>query len=291
MDEESKKHTIPMGIGPIGKPDALFVRQFRFTLEAPGLSEQFVETVGFDFHAQKMHIGFRELSLPTASIGELHAWLKRPVGPIRFVTYDGCGSPIYEKTFDGLTLLADTCQFDYKSNDMVTRFVTVHYVNMTEQTHVHSGTGVVSPFTFDLPVISKEPRRKKADKSWGLLAEGIDHPVTVDCRPTLEVEETEVRRLNATMIVPGKHRWQPMKLTMHPAVYNRVREQLRSGTVCLRLLDSKLQALECWSLLGIQLQSINFGASSETTDGPVELTLTFDHVKYEPLCKENADVN
>ena len=123
-----------MGIGRkgMGDPNAIFVRKFRWTLEATHLSPYWLRSAQIDFSNKKILIVYAEVWTPPGTIPAIE-WvesMKKKTWPdeaLRFVTYDGCGNELYRYDFTGIEIIEDKSNFDYADEDIGTREVAISF--------------------------------------------------------------------------------------------------------------------------------------------------------------------
>lgn len=119
-----------MGIGKIGRPNTVFVRNFRWTLQGTNISEHYMKCVKFDYCKHEIEFECYEIVAGDSEDIEIQQWLENTdfsTEIMTFTTYDGCGISLYEYKFNDLKLLSDTSDFDYANSDASTRKVKIHY--------------------------------------------------------------------------------------------------------------------------------------------------------------------
>ncbi len=128
-----KEVPIEMGMGKLGSPDVILVREFRWILEAPGLDKSFIQRVEFDFVHHTVKLSALEAVMRGEKEIQLQTWLEKPTGPMVFTTCDGCGERIYRYELDNLEKMADTIVFDYTSSLPASRKVTIFYGSIKKE--------------------------------------------------------------------------------------------------------------------------------------------------------------
>jgi hypothetical protein len=119
-----------MGVGKLGDPDSLFIRECRWTLESNTLDQHYAKKVDFDFCNGKVYVEVMELVFPGDDSMQVHDWidsLKDNQQSVVFTTYDGCGNPIYRYTLSKLAVYEDRASFDYASSEVASRKLLLHY--------------------------------------------------------------------------------------------------------------------------------------------------------------------
>lgn len=128
IQQSEKRH--PMGIGHIGQPNMVFVRKFRWALEASNLGDHFIKNVKLDFHRKLVEFDCYECyeDTPKPEI-EIQKWAESDISKevMTFTTFDGCGASLYQYKFIGLQIVADSAFFDYSETDASFRRLVVSY--------------------------------------------------------------------------------------------------------------------------------------------------------------------
>ncbi len=139
-----------MGLGDLGKPDMIFVREFRWILKGKYLSEMFNKTVGVDYYNRRLLVSIYEVyESATEAQGKkthAHAWADRLESgewndeELVLITFDGCGNELYAKRFSGLEVKGRQNKFDYSSSEAAAHEVLLSYkscedVNTTKDVH------------------------------------------------------------------------------------------------------------------------------------------------------------
>jgi hypothetical protein len=123
-------NNINMGIGEIGDPNLVFVRQFRFMIWGEHLSEAYNYSVHINWSKKQIRLATYEVFLD-GSI-PIHDWAdamesgKYPKESLTFITLDGCGVELYRKVFTGLEIVERENKFDYSKSE-----VTMHEILLT----------------------------------------------------------------------------------------------------------------------------------------------------------------
>lgn len=253
-----------MGLGKLGDPTIVFVRQFRWTLSSKILDEHFIKNVKFDFKNQKVYFEAYEIVHKNAI--NIHDWLESDLSKetLFFTTYDGCGMPIYTYELSSLIIESDTAVYDYSKSDEVTRMIIVSYEDIKNVFHSKK----------------KEVYKKRFD--WKMSVDGGE-PVKIKItqRPKLNVEETEINFLNVKTWIPGKANWedihveldQSSRCLLHPLISK------DSSKVQLHLFDLCGNLLETWFLKNVRVFKM-----LEVSE-KICLTLKYDEVSYESAHK------
>lgn len=125
-----------MGIGKLVDKETMFARKFRWTLGSQHLPEDYIKRVSFDYVNQQITFEYYDVKTKEGGFDALlWAWQLKgnykeaETEELVFITYDGCGNPLYSTKFRNLRLDNHTSDFDYASNDMATQIITVHYMN------------------------------------------------------------------------------------------------------------------------------------------------------------------
>lgn len=201
----SKQSQQPMGIGELGKPDLVFSRKFRWTLRGTRLPEHFAKTVSFDF--VKRQLSFTYYDICHVGKDGMHAlvWvdlIERHQVPhefLVFTTFDGCGSPLYRLAFFDLKILEHSSDFDYASSEESCQHITVGYQHCSKEL-------LCCPNPFQSV---RWEVRFEDEKGHVLCPNTHAH---LEDRPQLDIEETEIDHLNARMHLPGKAKWQDLRI-------------------------------------------------------------------------------
>lgn len=122
-----------MGIGDIGKPHILFVRDFRFVLKGKYLSESFNKAVQVDYANKELTVSIYEVcEKPTGEI-HAHTWADKLESgeykdeELHLTTYDGCGNELYSRCFQGLKIVKRKNGFDYSSSEAACHVVSLSF--------------------------------------------------------------------------------------------------------------------------------------------------------------------
>lgn len=137
-----------------------------------------------------------------------------------------------------------------------------------------------------------EPKRKFR---WILQIEGIDaFIIKTAARPQSTIESVEIPWINHTRYVAGKHKFNPMAVTLHdpiaPSGAQQVMEWIRlhfesvSGRagyadfykrdIQLKLLDPVGTVVELWDIRGAMITDANFGDLNYEGSEMAEITLS-----------------
>ena len=120
-----------MGIGELGNPSTVFVREFRFIIKGKYLSESFNKSVSFDYTGKRIFLQIYEV----CKEGEIHAhtWADGVENgqyqdeELQLITFDGSGEELYSKKFYNLKVVHRRTRFDYSSNEVGTHEVILSY--------------------------------------------------------------------------------------------------------------------------------------------------------------------
>lgn len=130
--------TQPMGMGELGESTTIFSRKFRWTLGGKYLPKDFMKKVSFDYFNKKITFEYYDIKTPKSSFAGLNwAWIfnagedgeKLRDEVLRFITFDGCGNPLYAITFSGLIMDSHTSDFEYASSDEATQKIAIRYLH------------------------------------------------------------------------------------------------------------------------------------------------------------------
>lgn len=134
------------------------------------------------------------------------------------------------------------------------------------------------------------------------------HYVKMAARPKLEVESLEINYLNATTWIPGKAKWQPIRVTYMDVasqdaggllnwiatIYNFQQEADLpqseksgwNGTALLTAFDGCGKPLEMWVLKSVYPESVDFGELDykNNEEMTIELSLRYSEVQYIGMC-------
>lgn len=209
--EPTKAKPINMGIGPIGDSNIVFVRQFRWTLEAESLDgteslpSYFQKSVKVDLYKNTLHIKAYEVAVKDNILVWADAVQKDPEKNRWMVltTYDGCGYPIYRYQFNKLYIVERDVDFNYDSSEVATHCISVAFENFTRE------------FLYEPPQDNYEEVSTVWQASFaGTTRSSVNVPVKLDDRPKIEIEEQEINFLSAKTWIPGKSTWLPLKISV-----------------------------------------------------------------------------
>lgn len=269
----------PMGIGPLGSPTLIFVRKFRWTLTASQhLPEHFVRSVDFDFVKKQVRFRYMEIHIEDEDDIIIQRWAESDLKDevMRFTTFNGCGSPLYEYVFFGLKIVEDKANFDYASSEESCREIVVSYDDYERRYFDKKG---------EMKIV-----KKRKWWQWTIQIEGHQElNVQPSERPTLHIEETELNHMNAKMWVPGKASWMPLDLALThfekqqlPALITSVAQKRSHFKAAFRLYrfdetkpDNRGELMETWELDDAWVQS------THNQGGYYHIVLRFSDVKYE----------
>jgi hypothetical protein len=247
----------PMGIGIIGGPDVVFVRQFRWTFATGKNIEYFVKNVSFDHLNRVINVSIMEVALSGSEELDLHAWLESDLEKekIVFTTYDGCGQSIYEYEFKNLTLLSDCSAFDYASSEVSIRNISLKYEEFSRK---------YFPFSV------KKPEVKKARPHWELSTKSNDkkYKVKIQSRPNCDIKETELNFLGNKTWIPGKATWENTVISLDKQHDMEFLSDLIKGNspdIILTMTNGH-ETLESWTLINCQLVNLKTIPSEKEGD-------------------------
>ena len=277
-EEKPKKS---MGIGPLGSPDLIFSRKFRWTLEGQHLPAHFVKNVKFDYVNKKITFEYYDVATSTDGFHAL-VWAdhlgkrKLPDETLTFSTYDGCGVELDRQIFKGLKLLAHYCDFDYASSDEATQNIVVSYEYINIELLVCPSP--IKNYEWKMH-FEDEDGRQLTPQSMVLLTE----------RPNLSLEETEINHLNAKLFLPGKARWEHVKVVASKEVRVHVAKlsaalaerntEIPRHTAVLTYCENG-EDVEQWRLKAVWVLNANFGEKE------CEFKLHHSGVEYRNLVAE-----
>lgn len=249
----------PMGIGELGSPLVVLVRQFRWTLRGLLLNEFFVRKVHFDFKNKKMNIEAMEAVCNGQDIN-IHQWLEADLSReiLDFTTYDGCGVPLYTHTFSGLEVIEDSADFDYASSEVSIRKVSLLYKKVERKFH-----------SKHKKLESEHQLTILADKALG------PYSITMSNRPSLTMEETVINRNNASMYIPGKAHWNYLDIEFYKESRAILSAFDKHRTVRIDVFDDG-KPLETWTLHDTWIAKMN------NEEEMTKLTLRYGSVEYLP---------
>ena len=202
-----KDDPINMGMGKLGGQNMLFVRKFRFALEGSHLEPWSIKAVSVNLVKKQLVIkGYEVIETSQAPVRLLPAtgkdvpievWARGlmegrwPLERLVLTTYDGCGHPLYEYVFEGLSITDRELDFDMSTSDESVQVVRLDF----------------NTYHRRLAIETK-------NYHWKLLVEGNDREIDIelDSRPTVDIEETQIDFHNSKMFLPGKTKWQNMTI-------------------------------------------------------------------------------
>ena len=272
----TENKSVSMGIGPIGRPDATFVRKFRWTLgahdlkEKETLSEHFMKAVKVDFSRQIIHLDSYEVFMKDSEDIEILAWLERDdmhKQVLTLITYDGCGKAIYQYNFCNLYVIEQSASFDYSVSDESIRKASIKFQSYSR---IVAGNVV-------------KPENKYIYKI--KLGDSPEIEVDLKDRPSLTIEETKVSHLNASTWIPGMARWNLLNVTIKKEdekhVLNSLIEGKHVNTDLKVYTGDGSHALETW-----RLGTANATRVLDTGHG-YNVSLRYCQVQYIP---ENQEI-
>ena len=157
--------------------NSTYARKFRWALKSDHLPEYYLKSVSFDWKKKKIYGEVYEIWQSPGVVMAID-WIEKLENnndePLTFTTYDGCGSVLYEYTFEGLKLESHTSHFDYASSDCATRCFEISYEK------------------YEYNVKMKEIKKLE------IVENEIEKPEEI------VIEETEINFLNSKVWLPGK---------------------------------------------------------------------------------------
>lgn len=119
-----------MGLGPLGGPNKIFPRQYRFTLNSAVTNlEYFVKNVDVSYTKQTLDVELIEFFDDIQNSDcPVDAWIRSILsGKIKddltITTYDGCGTKLYKIDFHNVSIVDHKLPFDYASSKIVNHHV------------------------------------------------------------------------------------------------------------------------------------------------------------------------
>lgn len=120
--------TKQMGLGKLGKPGNIHAMKFRYEVISKHFPPEIVVKAHVDHIGKQIDITVRDVILENSVFDSLKWIDKLPsytsddeTHNFKLVTYDGCGNPLYETTFEGLRLHGHNVSFDYESSEEIHR--------------------------------------------------------------------------------------------------------------------------------------------------------------------------
>jgi len=118
-----------MGLGDLGSPRMIFVRTFRWTLEAPSHPK-------VNMWVQKFNANYKDKTVEIEAFedmdGHVHEWITDIVAdacPRNFIInhYDGCGNTIFTNTYSDIEIKEHKVEYDYSKSDVLTHKLKMSY--------------------------------------------------------------------------------------------------------------------------------------------------------------------
>jgi len=281
--KKKRKRRKSMGLPPaIADGSCVFVRQFRWTMNSKSLTEYWLRKVSFNFGLKQIQLeAYEVMDNGKCNIIDWARDIPKDE-PLEFTTYDGCGVALYRYKFYSIQPLYRKVDFDYASSDCAIHQITLSYEEDDYEASP-SEDGAGNPIV-DVP---KTVPKKGFDWTARIITKnnqclGEELPVTVDVRPTLNVEETEINFLNSKTWIPGKSAWEDITLKL-PKQSQRLLKNLvwgrtnkrESYDLGLYLYTRDKKLLERWVLKGVWVN-----AFKEEDDGSCKVTLRYNSVEY-----------
>lgn len=233
-----------MSMGQLGHPSTVFARKFRWTLEGENLPPSFVKNVSIDYNRCRVKFEYYDVATENGSFHALQ-WANslRPTETLTFTTYDGCGNWLYRSVFSSLYITEHSSDFDYNSSEISCQQITVGYAGIKNEYASYQPLEPIKP----------EPSTVKfCDKTtWSAVFKSAGTELcrtdclTLNSRPQVDIEEVEINFLNSKAFLPGKAKWQPLKIDIDDNLIN----QLANWTFTAFLtLWGDGKELETWEL-------------------------------------------
>lgn len=127
-----------MGLGKLAGKNIVFVRSFRWTLNAPDYPEitEWVQKISVNYVAKTMEIeAFDEAD------GFVFQWIADMMDDTKSVDfvlnhYDGCGYKLFYNSFEGIQVKDHSVGYDYESSEVVTHKLKLSYKNMKRSSNL-----------------------------------------------------------------------------------------------------------------------------------------------------------
>jgi hypothetical protein len=253
-----------MGIGKLGDSHTVFSRKFRWILEGTNLPSHYVSNVSFDFVAKTIHFSYYDVVTSGQEGMQALVWADNIIEKkhfnetLTFTTLDGCGNHLYKLTFKDLSVISHTADFNYDSSDCAKTNLTIKYEIVHKE------------------LINCPDQFKRYN--WKLSVCGKEFPFfwRIDSRPSLNIQETEVNYLNEKTFLPGKVKWNPMRITTSIDVGKLISSQLLEGKNfdCELKLYKDESLSETWGLKGC------WAAKSKFSETELDIELHAKSMSY-----------
>ena len=202
-------------------PEYIFVRKFRWTLEAEDFTGHFVKKAHVDYrhktitvHLYQIHDGKKvECFEWIDTIPPAHA-LWHGENPdeqlsqgkhLTLTTYDGCGNALYSVDFYNVKLSGEETDFDYAVSDEAVEIVYLSFERHERKVHQKKDRQ------------TKKCQTKEPTNEWFLTVQGNNElssiPVKLSKRPNITIEEIEINSMSMKTRIPGKGSWEKLKTT------------------------------------------------------------------------------
>jgi hypothetical protein len=137
---------------------------------------------------------------------------------VKFCTFDGCGNCLDTSYFSGLTLLEHTSNFSYASNEVSEQNIKISYNSMS--------------FLLKDKIIIED----KEDIKYKIAFFDGDDKVHEEFvsyfnKPSVDIKELALPRLNAEMFIPGKANWGDVTIYKKGRMANRLTDCLYCGKI------------------------------------------------------------
>lgn len=127
-----------MGLGKLGGRYVVFVRSFRWTLNAPAYPEitEWVQKINVNYIAKTM-----EIEVFDETDGHVFQWIEDMMDDTKSVDftlnhYDGLGNKLFYNNFEGVEVKDHSVSYDYKSSEVVTHKLKLSYKNMKRSSNL-----------------------------------------------------------------------------------------------------------------------------------------------------------
>ena len=269
-----------MGLGPIGSRDITFARKFRWSLEAYSWEDlqYWVQKPSIDFLNKRISLEVM-LAFSKDHDSPVHEWMDKIINKltrkntekIKLTLFDGCGSPLEQYGFYVNGATRQSMDLDYSSSDVAVLKLELSFTKYTRR--FCFGVECMNDIT-SLPA-TKQHHWKMTCKYGEDI---IEREITLDKRPSLDIDETPVSHMNATMFIPGRAIWE--EIIVRPSV-DSIQEKwidfVMPGEHKLTLYENE-KPVEAWVLNTNAIRKIDSWG----------IALRYLDVRYENLEKVNS---
>lgn len=207
--EPEKEKKEPMGMGILGDPGLIFARQFRVIFAPDGIPKEFIKDVSIDYFNKIINLSVYDVAYKDSGF---HAFkwvddLEKGINNHAKMTYyDGCGTALFEMDFYEIevTEFKEDC-LKSDSSDVSTPKLSLKYKNSEKR------------------LVSNDNYFKNSEKlQWELeFPDGTTYNIDLIKRPSIEIAETEIGRLNAKIHLPGKFKTIPFEVKVDKLITRR----------------------------------------------------------------------